>query len=115
MESILHTKSYAFALKIVKLYRYLVEEKKEYVLSKQILRSGTSIWANIEESFGWQSKKDWLAKLSIAYKEARETRYWLSLLKDSGYISGETIWEVMNECEEICKIIWKIRKTTNAY
>ena len=76
-------KSYAFALRIVNLYKYLVNEKHEYVLSKQILRSGTAIGANIEEAIGGQSNKDFISKLSVAYKEARETRYWINLLRDT--------------------------------
>lgn len=79
-------KSYALALRMVKLYRYLTEEKREFVLSKQILRCGTSIGANIEEAVGAQSGKDFLSIISIGYKEARETKYWLRLLNDSGYL-----------------------------
>ena len=81
-ESVLKTKSYAFSLRIVKLSRYLVEEKKEYVLSKQVLRSGTSVGANIEEANQAQSRPDFIHKLSIANKEAFETSYWLRLLRD---------------------------------
>ena len=84
-ENIIQQKSFAFALRIVHLYRYLTNEKKEFVLAKQALRSGTSIGANIEEAIGAQSEKDFLSKLSIAYKEARETKYWLNLLKASQY------------------------------
>ncbi len=73
-------KSYLFALKIIELYKYLCFKKKEYVLSKQILKSGTSIGANIEESIGGQSQRDFFAKMNIAYKEARETHYWLRLI-----------------------------------
>jgi len=74
-DNVIKVKSYNFSLRIIKLYKYLVEEKKEYVLSKQILRSGTSIGANVEEAIGGISEKDFLFKLTIAYKEARETRY----------------------------------------
>lgn len=81
------------------------------MLSKQVLRSGTSIGANIEESIGGQSEKDFISKLSIAYKEARETRYWLSLLRDSGYLTREQVTALLDECEEICKIIGKIQIT----
>lgn len=86
-ENIIQIKSYAFAVRIVKVYQYLCEEKKEYVLSKQLLRSGTSIGANIEEAIGGQSGKDFYAKLTIAYKEARETHYWIRLLTDTNYLS----------------------------
>lgn len=82
-ENIIQIKSYAFAVRIVKVYKYLCEEKKEYVLSKQLLRSGTSIGANIEEAIGGQTDKDFFAKLTIAYKEARETHYWIRLLTDT--------------------------------
>ncbi len=85
--NIVADKSYAFALRIIKLYRYLISEQKEYVLSKQILRSGTSIGALIKEAEHAQSKKDFINKMNIALKEANETEYWLMLLKDSDYIS----------------------------
>ncbi len=88
-DNVIKEKSYAFALRIIKLYKYLCKEKNEFVLSKQILRSGTSIGANIEEAVGSQSQKDFIAKLSIAYKESRETHYWIRLLKDSDYIKKE--------------------------
>jgi four helix bundle protein len=86
-ENVIQIKSYAFAVRIVKVYKYLCEEKKEYVLSKQLSRSGTSIAANIEEAIGGQTDKDFFAKLTIAYKEARETHYWIRLLTDTDYIS----------------------------
>ena len=86
-ESVLKEKSYQFALRVIKLYKYIVAEKKEYVLSKQILRSGTSIGANIEEANQAQSKADFVHKLSISQKEAFETDYWLRLLRDSEYLT----------------------------
>lgn len=86
-ENIVQIKSYAFAVRIVKVYQHLCEEKREYVLSKQLMRSGTSIGANIEEAIGGQSDKDFFSKLTIAYKEARETHYWIRLLKDTDYLS----------------------------
>ena len=86
-ENIIQQKSFAFAIRMVELFKYLQNEKKEFVLSKQILRSGTSIGANIEESIGGASDKDFLHKLTISYKEARETIYWLKLLHDTQYIS----------------------------
>ena len=88
-ESILRTKSYDFALRVVKLYRYLCGQKKEFVLSKQVLRSGTAIGALVKEAEFAQSRADFVNKLSIALKEANETEYWLSLLKDSDYITDE--------------------------
>ena len=76
-DNVVQNKSYDFALRIVKVYKYLSQEKKEFVLSKQLLRSGTSVGANIEEAIGGQSKADFFAKLTIAYKEARESKYWI--------------------------------------
>jgi four helix bundle protein len=111
-DNVIQQKSYGFALRIVKLYKDLVEEKKEYVLSKQILRSGTSIGANVEEAIGAQSAKDFLSKLSIAYKEARETHYWLRLLRDSETLSRDHAGSLIGDCEEILRISGSIIKTT---
>jgi len=86
-ENIINTKSYNFALRTIKLYHYLTKNFKKYTLSKQILKSGTSIGANVEEATGGISRKDFTNKLSIAYKEARETHYWLRLLKDTDYLN----------------------------
>lgn len=109
-DNVIQNKSYAFSLRIVLLYRYLVESKNEFVLSKQLLRSGTSIWANVEEAIGWHSKKDFSAKLSIAYKEARETSYWLRILKDTKFISEGEFDNIHTDCEELLKILWTIKK-----
>ncbi len=103
-KNILREKSYVFALKIVELSKELNEKKKEYILSKQILRSGTSIGAIIRESEFAQSKADFISKLSIALKEANETDYWLSLLKDSGYIDENKFSELNKLCNEIIKL-----------
>ena len=110
-KNILVQKTYLFALRIIKLARFLTQEKKEFILSKQVLRSGTSIGANTEESRGGQSKKDFLHKLSIAYKEARETKYWLCLLQDSQIISFNQANSLLNDCEEILKILGKTLST----
>lgn len=110
---IIKNKSKFFALRIIRLYKYLTTEKKEFVMSKQILRSGTSIGANIEEAIGGQSKKDFIAKIYIAYKEARETKYWLELLRESNYIADNHAISIQNDCEEICKILGKIQITCN--
>ncbi|OGF18927.1 four helix bundle protein [Candidatus Falkowbacteria bacterium RIFCSPLOWO2_02_FULL_45_15] len=110
-ENVVAIKSYAFALRIVNLYKYLVNEKHEYVLSKQILRSGTAIGANIEEAIGGQSNKDFVSKLSVAYKEARETRYWINLLRDTKYLKPNFAESLLVDCEEICRIIGKIQTT----
>lgn len=108
--NIVQEKSYNFALRIIKLCRYLNESKAEYVLSKQILRCGTSIGANIEEAIGAQSDKDFLSKLSIAYKEARETHYWLRLLRDSESLDEPQSNSILLDCEELLKIIGSIQK-----
>jgi four helix bundle protein len=111
-ENLINKKTYDFSLKIIKLNQFLTNEKKEYVMSKQILKSGTSIGANIEESTGSQSKRDFLSKISISYKEARETLYWLNLLLDSNYISKELGNNLQNDCIELLRIIGKIQLTT---
>ena len=110
-ENIIQQKSYAFAIRVVKLYRYLTEKKKEYVLSKQLLRSGTSVGANVEESIGGQSKKDFYSKLNIAYKEARETHYWLRILRDTNYLSQTESSSLLKDCDELLKIIGSIIRT----
>ena len=110
-ENLIQTKSYSFAVKIVKLYQSVVKEKKEFVLSKQILRCGTSIGANVEEAIGGQSHKDFYAKMQIAYKEARETYYWIRLLADTEYISDEIKQDLMKEINSILRIIGSIQKT----
>ena len=104
-------KTYKFAIRIIRLYQFLKKEKKEYVISKQILRCGTSIGANIEEAIGAQSEKDFFAKISISYKEARETKYWIRLLRDTDYISSKQAKSLINDCEELLKIIGSIRKS----
>ena len=108
-ENIIQQKSFLFAIRIINLYKYLTNEKKEFVLSKQILRSGTLIGANIEESIGGQSDKDFLSKISISYKEARETIYWLKLLKETEYIKVDEFENIFNDAEEICKILGSIQ------
>jgi len=98
-------KSYKLAIRIVRLYQYLIREKHEYVIAKQVLRSGTSIGSNTEEAVGGFSKKDFLAKISIAYKESRETKYWLRLLKDCEYLDGIFFKSIYNDCDELCRIL----------
>lgn len=111
-ENIVQTKSYAFAVRIVRLYQHLSAKKKEFVLSKQVLRSGTSIGANVEEAIGGQSRADFISKLGIAYKEARETSYWLRLLKDTDYLTEAEFHSIHADAEELCRIIGSIRKST---
>jgi four helix bundle protein len=110
-DNIVQQKSFAFAIRIVNVYKNLISEKKEFVLSKQLLRSGTSIGANIEESIGGQSDKDFLSKISISYKEARETIYWLKLLQATDYLSEKEAVSLLSDAEEICKILGKIQIT----
>jgi four helix bundle protein len=110
-ENIIQIKSYAFAVKIVKVHKHLCENKKEYVLSKQLLRSGTSVGANVEEAIGGQSEKDFFAKLTIAYKEARETHYWVRLLTDTELITKEESESLLFDIEELLRIIGSIQKT----
>lgn len=109
--NVIQTKTYDFAVKSVKLYKEIVEKKREYVLSKQLLRSGTSIGANVEEAIGAQSRKDFFAKLTIAYKESRESHCWIRLLKDTEYILKERAEELLNDVEEILRIIGSIQKS----
>ncbi len=110
-DNVIREKSYSFAIRTVKLHRWLFEEKKESLLSKQILRCGTSIGANVEEAIGAQSEKDFYSKITIAYKEARETHYWLRLLHDSGYIDEDPFRSIISDCEELLKIVGSITKT----
>ena len=111
-KSIVYQKAYLFAIEVVKLYKYLSAEKKEFVLSKQMLRSGTSIGANVNEAVSSESKRDFVHKLGIALKEARETAYWLNLLKDSDYISKEEFSPLSNTCNSLIKILSSIILTT---
>ena len=110
-ENLIVDKSYNFALKIVRLSKKLISQN-EYILSKQLLRSGTSIGANIEEAVGGISKKEFRAKMSISYKEARETHYWLRLLKDTDYITEEEFKALEVELSSILKILYKIIETS---
>ncbi len=113
-DNIIQTKTRDFALHIISLYKILIEEKKEYVLSKQLLRSGTSIGANVRESKNAQSRLDFINKLNIALKDADETDYWLDLLYTSNYINKEEFTKNENELNEIIKILTSIIKTTKS-
>ena len=110
-ENVLKTKSYAFALRIVKLYKYL-QTHKEYVLSKQLLRSGTAVGALVSEAEFGQSRMDFVSKLSIALKEANETLYWLSLLKDAEYISAKMLESIEPDARELVKLLVASINTT---
>ena len=108
--SIICEKSKAFALKIIALYKYLINQKKEFVLAKQILRSGTSIGANAREASRGQSKADFYAKLNISLKEADETAYWLELLHESDYLDDDYYKNLYADNEELIKILVSITK-----
>lgn len=110
-DNVVRDKSYAFALLVIKTYKQLRYSQKEFILANQLLKSGTSIGANIEEAIGAQSRKDFFAKLSISYKEALETRYWIKLLRDSSYLSKEQADELYHSVEELLRILGSIRKT----
>jgi len=105
----IRSRTFEFSVQIIELYKYLQIDKKEYMLGKQLLRSGTSIGANVEEATAAQSKKDFIAKMSISLKEARETNYWLRLLKRTGYIHKN---ELIKESEEIMNILGAIIRTS---
>jgi four helix bundle protein len=111
-ESIIKHKSYDFALQIIKLCSRL-RNAKHFEISSQLLRSGTSIGANVEEALAGQSKKDFFAKMSIASKEARETNYWLRLIKDAGIFNGQESQKLVEASEELIKILTSIVKTGN--
>ena len=108
----LQDKSYSFAIRIVKLSQFLQQDKKEYVLSKQVLRSGTAIGALIREAEFGQSRADFVSKMSISLKEANETEYWLSLLKDTAFISEEQYSSIQPECKELIAMLVSTVKTT---
>ena len=112
--NIILDKTFNFAVRIVKLYKYLSNEKKEYILSKQLLRSGTSIGANVNESQAAQSKADFISKMSIASKESRESKYWINLLIQTGYLNSNDkhTKSLITEIEEIIKLLTSIIKST---
>lgn len=112
MDNIIETKSFNFAIQIVKLYKYLYYSKKEYVLSKQLLRAGTSIGANVAEAEQAQSKADFISKISIALKEATETDYWIRLLNATDYLSNYEIKTILANCNELERILTAIIKSS---
>lgn len=111
-KNIIEKKSFDFAVRIVNLNKYL-NNKNEYILSRQLLRSGTSIGANIEEAEGAITKKDFLNKIYTAHKEARETSFWLELLNETNYLNDKEFKSIYNDCEELIKLTGKIISTTN--
>ena len=111
-ENVLLDKSFKFAVKVVNLYKYLCDTKKEFTLSKQLLRSGTSIGANINEAQDAQSKNDFISKLSISLKEARESKYWIELLKETDYLSDKEADNLIKDLVEVIKLLVSIIKST---
>jgi len=111
-DNVIKDKSYAFALRMIKAYKYLTQEQREFILSKQMLRSGTSIGALIREAEYAQSLPDFIHKLSIALKEAAETEYWILLLKDSEYINEEVFYSIRKDCTELIKLLTSIINTS---
>ena len=112
MANIIEEKSFAFAIRIVNLYKHLNEVKKEFVLSKQLLRSGTSIGANVAEAEQAQSTPDFVSKMSIALKEASETKYWIRLLASTSYLTEVESESILNDCVELEKILVSIIKSS---
>ena len=111
-ENTIKIKSRDFAIRIIKCYQYLTENKSEFIMSKQMLRSGTSIGANVRESINAQSRPDFISKLSIALKEAEETDYWLELLLATGYLNDKEYQSIQDECTEIIKMLTSIIKSS---
>ncbi|MDO9154614.1 MAG: four helix bundle protein [Paludibacter sp.] len=109
-ENIIVNKSRTFAIRIIRLYQYLLSDKKEYILSKQLLHSGTSIGASVKEAIQGQSKKDFIAKMQISLKEASETEYWLDLLHETDYLDNNQFISINNDCLEIIKLLTSIIK-----
>ena len=110
--NIIADKSKTFAIRIVGCYKYLCDEKKEYILSKQLMRSGTSIGANVRESFNAQSTPDFISKISIALKEAEESLYWLEILHETGTLEEKLFDSIYNDCVELVKILTSIVKSS---
>lgn len=112
MDNAVKEKSFRFAVRIVKLCKFLQEEKREYIMSKQLLRSGTSIGANTAESQQAQSRPDFISKLNIALKEAVETEYWIRLLYETEYLTKEQFTSIIGDCDELEKLLVSIVKAT---
>ena len=114
MDTIIESKSFQFSVRIVKLCRHLREEKREFILSKQLLRSGTSIGANVAEAQQAQSRPDFISKLCIALKEAGETNYWLRLLRATDYLTENEYQSIIADCKEVEKLLTSIIKSTKS-
>jgi len=113
MSNVIVEKSKAFAVRVIRLYQYLSKDKKEFVLSKQVLRSGTSIGANVREAHRGQSKKDFASKMNIALKEAAETEYWLELLHGTDYIDSTAYESIYKDCNELNRLLIAIVRSAN--
>ena len=111
-DNVIVAKSYSFAVRCVNLYKYLSEEKQDYTIGKQLLRSGTSIGANVKEAIRGYSKADFTSKMSISLKEASETEYWVEILRDTGYITEQQADSMLNDCTELIKMLMTIIKTS---
>jgi four helix bundle protein len=111
-DNVIKTKSFLFAVRIVNLYKFLAEDKREFIISKQLLRSGTSIGANVREAEHAESKADFIHKLSISLKEANETEYWLELLNETNYLSSSDYISIQEDIKEILKLLTSIIKTS---
>ena len=111
-DNAIEVKSKAFAIRIIKLMRYLRDEKREFIMTKQLLRSGTSIGANVKEAIRGQSKADFAAKMNIALKESSEAEYWLEILHETGYLSDNEFESIYADNKEILKILMSIVKTS---
>ena len=110
--NVVERKSKSFALRSIRLFQYLTKEKREFILSKQVIRSGTSIGANVKEAIYGQSRADFLAKMSIALKEANETDYWLELIYAGGYISFSEYQSIAHDCDDLIRLLTAIVKST---
>ena len=111
-DSIIYAKAHAYAIRVVRAYQFLTESKREFVLSKQLLRCGTSIGANVAEANGGISKADFSSKISIAYKESLETKYWLCLLKDTGYMDEKIFESMHKDADELSRMLFSTLKST---
>ena len=112
-DNLIVAKSYSFAVRCVKLYKYLCEEKHDYVIGKQLLRSGTSVGANVKEAIRGVSKADFRVKMSIALKEASETEFWIEILRDTEYITTQQADSLLADCVELLKLLMTIVKSSN--
>jgi len=111
-DNIIAAKSFAFAVRCVNLYKFLCEEKHDYVIGKQLLRSGTSIGANVKEAIRAVSKADFSAKMGISLKEASESEFWIELLADTGYITNQQAESILADCRELLKLLMSISKSS---